>query len=321
MSSIDSLRVFIRTVELGSLSAAGRALGLSPPSVSRIIRALEEEAGVRLLNRTSRKLALTHVGEAYLRKSREVLESYDGLKDVLAEAGEEPKGLLTVHSRISVGKYFLLGAVPDFLRAYPRIDLRLWLSEDVRDLVDNRIDVALRLGRPSETTFAMRKLSAGVKMVLFASPTYLENSSPIRAPHDLLQHSCLTGLREGGPDGGTGIWRYREGGRSHELRVRGRLQATDGWTIRDAVVAGLGVGLLPGWMIHDQLRAGAVVPILEDVDITALSFDQGVYAVFQKSPRVSPHARAFIDFLVRTFRTFDPRVAEIGSSEEDLANQ
>lgn len=311
MKDIDSLRTFVRSVDLGSLSAAGRALGLSPPSVSRIIRSLEEDAGTRLLNRTSRKLALTHAGIAFYRQASEVLTAYDGLKDVVADATREPRGILTVHSRISVGKYFLLGAIPKFLNAYPKIDLRLWLSEDVRDLIDNRIDVALRLGRPDETAFAMRQLSVGVKTLLFASPSYLQDHPPVEKADDLLVHSCLTGLREEGPDGGVGVWRVRENGVIRMLRVRGRLQASDGWMLRDAAIAGMGIGLLPGWMIHEELRLGQLVRVLPDLEITPLSFDQGLYAVFSKTPKVAPKTRVFVDFLVQTFRDQEATITEM----------
>ncbi|MFQ6163574.1 LysR family transcriptional regulator [Sinorhizobium meliloti] len=313
-SSIDSLRTFVRAVDLGSLSAAGRALGLSPPSVSRIVRSLEEEAGTRLLNRTSRKLALTTAGIAFYRQASEVLAAYDGLKDVIADATKEPRGLLTVHSRISVGRYFLLDVIPDFLNAYPKIDLRLWLSEDVRDLADNRIDVALRLGRPDETSFAMRQLSAGVRTLLFASPSYLRDHAPIHKADDLLAHSCLTGLREDGPDGGVGVWYVRENGAVRTLRVHGRLQASDGWILRDAVLAGLGIGLLPGWMVHEDLRLGKVVQVLPDIEITPLTFDQGLYAVFSKTPKIAPNTRVFIDFLVQTFRSHDNRISQMAQS-------
>jgi len=311
MNGIESLRAFVRAVDLGSLSAAGRALGLSPPSVSRIVRSLEEEAGTRLLNRTSRKLALTHAGIAFYRQACEVLRAYDNLKDVIADATREPQGVLTVHSRVSVGRYFLLDAIPKFLNAYPKIDLRLWLSEDVPDLVDNRIDVALRLGRPNETSFAMRQLSPGVKPLLFASPSYLRDKPPIQKADDLLGHSCLTGLREGGPDGGVGVWQVRENGVVRTLRVRGRLQASDGWFLRDAVVAGLGIGLLPGWMVQEELRMGTAMPVLPDIDIAPLTFDQGVYAVFSKTPKVTPNTRVFVDFLVETFRTHEPTILEM----------
>lgn len=317
MNDIDSLRTFVRVVELGSLSAAGRALGLSPPSVSRIIRSLEEEAGTRLLNRTSRKLALTQIGIAFHRQAGAVLAAYDGLKDVVANATREPRGILTVHSRISVGKYFLLGAIPKFLNAYPKIDLRLWLSEDVRDLVDNRIDVALCLGRPDETPFAMRQLSAGVKTLLFASPAYLRDHSPIEKADDLLVHSCLTGLREDGPDGGIGVWHIRENGVIRTLRVRGRLQASDGWMLRDAAIAGMGIGLLPGWMIHKELRHGRLVQVLPDLEITPLTFDQGLYAVFSKTPKVAPNTRVFVDFLVKIFKEQEATITKMDTGRAD----
>ncbi len=302
MENIDAMRVFVRVVESGSMAAAGRHLGLSPASVTRRIVQLEEEAGSSLLHRSSRKLSLTTVGQLYYARVVAILEQLSKLKNEISEASATPSGLLTIHSRSSVGRRFLSQVVINFLKAFPLIKVRLWLSEDVPDLIDYRIDVAIRLGQPHESGYAMRRLTAGVEPVLFASPSYLAQHPPIRTPADLIHHSCLTGLRKDTQDNGEGIWRYRDEGGEKELAVKGRLQVSDGWTLIDAVTQDLGIGLLPGWMVADDMRAGRLRRVLPNIDMTPLTFDAGIYAVFSKTPQVAPNVRVFVDFLVQWFK-------------------
>jgi DNA-binding transcriptional LysR family regulator len=311
MDSTEAMRVFTRVVRAGSLSAAGRSLGISSASVSRKISALEESTGARLLNRTSRKIALTQVGELYFEKACLILDHIDALSDAMSAHRGTPSGLLTVHTRVSIGSAFLSNALPEFLKLYPNIKIRLWLTEEPRDVLDSKVDVSIRIGVPDEPAMMMRRLSPGTERVLFASPGYLRDHPPIRHPQDLLRHNCLSIPQGGGMEDGQSSWFYRDTAGIHELRVSGSLQVNDVPMIRHAAIEGIGIALLPTWLVADELNGGRVKRILPEFELTPTGFDPGLYAVFPRTPQMAPKMRVFIDFLVETFGNREPDLARM----------
>ncbi len=311
VDSTEGMRIFTRVVRAGSLSAAGRAMGLSSASVSRKISALEESTGARLLERTSRKLSLTQVGELYYEKACQILDHIDALSDAISAHQGTPSGLLSVHTRVSIGSEFLTDALPGFLRLYPNIKLRLWLTEEPRDILDSKIDVSIRIGVPDDPSLMIRRLSPGMERVLFASAAYLRDHPPIRHPQDLLLHNCLSIPQEGDMEGGQASWFYRDTSGVHDLRVSGSLQVNDVPMIRKAALEGIGIALLPVWLISEELGMGRIKRILPEYELTPTSFDASVYAVFPRTPQMSPKVRVFIDFLVETFGKRAPDLARM----------
>lgn len=192
MEPLETMRLVVRIAQSASMSAAGRAFGLSPASVSRRVAALEGEIGVRLINRTSRRHALTEAGQLYLEKATRILADIDALAEQLNEHQTEPRGLLHVHTRVAVGQHFLAPLLSEFLGRHLAVTLKLWLTKDPCDLVENGIDVSLRLGNADEPMLAMRKLTDASERILSASPACLARHPPVRAPEDLLHHDCLT---------------------------------------------------------------------------------------------------------------------------------
>lgn len=311
MDSTEGMRIFTRVVRAGSLSAAARAVGLSSASVSRKISALEQSVGARLLNRTSRKIALTQVGEMYFEKASAILDHIDALSNAVSAYQGKPGGLLAVHTRVSIASEFLTDALPRFLKLYPDIKLRLWLTEEPRDVLDDRIDVSIRIGLPSESSLMTRRLSPGTERVLFASSEYLRTHPPILHPEDLLEHNCLSIPQEGVLEVGQSSWFYRDTRGIHELRVSGSLQVNDVPMIRNAAVEGVGVALLPVWLIGDELKRGRIQRLLPEYELTPTGFDPGVYAIFPHSPHMAPKVRVFLDFLVETFGKREPELARM----------
>lgn len=311
MDSTEGMRIFARVVRAGSLSAAGRAMGLSSASVSRKIGALEQSVGARLLNRTSRKMALTQVGEMYFEKACDILDRIDALSNAVSAYQGKPGGLLVVHTRVSIASEFLTGALPRFLKLYPDIKLRLWLTEEPRDVLDDRVDVSIRIGLPTESSWMTKRLSPGLERVLFASADYLAAHPPIRRPEDLLGHNCLSIPQEGVLEVGQSSWFYRDERGIHELRVSGSLQVNDVPTIRNAALEGVGVALLPVWLIADELKQGRIERLLRDYEMTPTGFDPGLYAVFPQSPHMAPKVRVFLDFLVEAFGEREPELARM----------
>ena len=309
MEVLNGMRLFLRVIECGSLSAAGRAVGQSPASVSRKIAQLEEEVGAKLLNRTSRKLSLTQIGEVYYERVSEIVAQIDNLNLAISEQQSVPRGPLKVRTRSSIASRFLLDALPAFLDLYPDIVLNLAVGEGSTDLDRHQADVEIRIGMPENPDLMIRRLSQGVERIVYASPQYLESRPPIAEPQDLLAHNCLS--VQAAPGEEAPCWYYRTPGGAKELRVSGNLAVNDAHILHQTVVAGLGIGLLPAWIVADDLAAGRVTRILPHVEMTQTMFDFGLYAVFRRADLILPRIRVFIDFMIDTFRRKDREISQI----------
>jgi len=298
IDSLQPMRIFVSVVQNGSLSAAARQLGLSPASVSRHISALEEGLGCRLVNRTSRKLTLTEAGELYFAKVEQILHQIAEANDSVGELQSLPRGTLRVHSRMLVGHLFLVPALPRFLAQNPEVKLDLLLSNRVVDLVEQNIDVDVRIGKLVDSSLVAKRLAVSER-VLCATPAYLRGRPPIKNPADLTAHNCLTYRINLGRT----VWRFlNRDGVLEEIPVAGNLQSDNGLALLAAVLAGVGVALMPDWAVRDDIASGRLRRLLPAFSVSHIEFDNGVYAVFQKSRHVSAKVRAFIDFLAATFK-------------------
>lgn len=296
MDALFGMQLFQRVVRAGSFSAAGRQVGLSPASVFRHMNALEDRLGARLLNRTSRKLSLTEAGGLYHKRLERILADMQEADAQVAELEMAPRGTLRVHCRVSLGAQYLAPALPELLAHYPDLRVDLRLADRNVDLVEENIDVAILVGRLRDSALIQRKLASSPR-ILCASPTYLAEHPAPAQPQDLSAHNCLA-YRTGSP---RPIWRFLRDRRVLELPVQGNLLADNAEVVRLAAVAGLGVALLPNWSIGPDLAAGRLRRILPDYEATPLGFDNGIYAVMQRSRHRSVKVALFIEFLVRLF--------------------
>lgn len=295
------MRLFASAVQQGSLSAAGRQFGLSPASVSRHISELEQQLGGQLLNRTSRRLTLTEAGQIYHRQIEQILLQITEAGESVTHFQSVPRGTLRVHSRMLVGHHILVPAMPRFLAAYPEIRLDLTLSNFAIDLVAHNIDVDLRIGKLADSALIARKL-AGSERVVCVAPAYLERSPAIAQPRDLAAHNCLAYCLSSGRT----IWHFMApGGAQIEVPVTGSLQSDNGQALLAGVRAGLGIALMPDWAVRDDLRAGRLQRLFPDHRVSHTEFDNGVYAVYQRSRHMSPKIRVFVDFIGAVFRDLD----------------
>lgn len=310
MEALQSMRVFTTAVQAGSFSAAGRSMGLSPASISRHISTLEETLGVRLINRTSRKLAPTQLGMLYFEKAQRILEQFDTLVDTISTHQESPRGLLQVHVRTSVGSHFLAPALPRFCARHPQVKVKLWLTEEPLDVIDHDIDVAIRLGNLDEPSLVVRKLSSGVERILFANDAYLEAHGTPREPEDLIHHNCLTFPPEGRLQDGNATWTFRDGKGTRELALSGSMQVNNAQVLREAALAGIGIALLPAWIVAEDMKAGRLRRVLPHHSTTPTTFDHSIYAVYHRAPRTSPKVRVFIDFLAELFQEHEAEMME-----------
>ena len=290
---LRATQLFVNVVQLGSLSAAARQTGLSPASVSRIIHALEENVGGRLLNRTSRKLNLTEAGEVYYGQVEQILHQIADANDSVARLQSTPRGTLRVHSRMLVGNQYVAPALPGFIVEYPDIKVDLLLSNYTVDLVDQNIDVDIRIGKLDDSSLIVRKL-ASAERVVCATPGYLESHQPIETPGDLADHNCLTYRLHLGRT----IWRFLDKERTlTEVPVFGSLQSDNGQALITAAVSGLGVAMMQDSSIRRELEEGVLVRILGDYKASHIEFDNGIYAVFPHNRQVPSKVRVFVDYI------------------------
>ena len=297
MDGLQPMRIFVSVAQNGSLSSAGRQLGLSPASVSRHVSALEEGLGCRLINRSSRKLTLTEAGELYYAKVERILHEITEANEAVAQLTSTPRGTLRVHSRMLVGHLIVVPALPAFLAQHPEIRVDLLLSNSAVDLVERNIDVDIRIGKLDDSSLVARRL-ASAERVLCAAPDYLARSPAIAAPIDLARHNCLTyriNLERT-------VWRCIDGrGTQQDVPVRGNLRSDNGHALLEATLAGVGVSLMPDWAVRDALASGRLQRLLPQFRVSHMEFDNGVYAVYQRS-HTAAKTRAFIDYLAGVFR-------------------
>lgn len=297
MDWLQPMRIFVSVVQNGSLSSAGRQLGLSPASVSRHISALEESLGCRLINRSSRKLTLTEAGELYFTKVEQILLQIAEANDTVAQLQTMPRGTLRVHTRMLVGHLIVVPALPDFLSRNPEVKVDLLMSNNTVDLVERNIDLDIRIGKLVDSSLVAKRL-VRAERVLCATPAYLKSRTAVEAPSDLVAHNCLTYRINVGQT----VWRFVEGsGAMQEVQVSGSLQSDNGLALLTATLASVGIALMPDWAVRDQLADGRLQRLLPHYRVSHIEFDNGVYAVYQRT-HMSAKVRAFIDFLAETFK-------------------
>ncbi|QDH69517.1 LysR family transcriptional regulator [Marilutibacter alkalisoli] len=294
MDRIDDIRLFLRVLDFGSISAAARSLDLSVAVASQRLQRLERGLGVRLLHRTTRRLHATPEGAALAEQGRPLVEDLEVLTDGLRQAGREVAGTLRVTASASFGRQYLSPLLPEFLALHPRIRLSMDLGDQLVDLVSSGFDLAVRIGTLDDSTLVARRLAAN-RRLLCASPGYLRERGTPRTPQDLADHDCLLLV---GRHGRQDIWRLGDGnGGEVTVRVRGRVESNFGELLRDAAVAGLGIALHSVWHVCEDLRAGRLVQVLPEHPLT----DTGIHAVMPQRRLVPPRVRAFVDFLAERF--------------------
>lgn len=299
MNRIEDIRLFLRVLDLGSISAAARTLDLSAAVASQRLKRLEEGLGVSLLQRSTRQLKVTPEGAALAEQGRPLIEDLEALTSDLRQSAEDVSGTLRVTLPAAFGRQYISPLMPEFLARHPRLRLSIDLSDALLDLVSEGLDLGLRIGTLEDSSLIARRL-ADNRRVLCASPDYLERRGVPEAPGDLEQHDCLLMVGAKGPrDRWTLI---SPEGVETTIRARGRFESNMGEVVRDAVLSGLGISLHSTWHVCDDLKAGRLKIVLPDYRIP----DSGIYAVMPQRRLMLPRVRAFIDFVVEKFGDVPP---------------
>ena len=289
MDRIGDIALFLRVLDLGSISAAARTLDLSVAVASQRLKRLERELGVRLLHRTTRQLHPTPEGLLLAEQGRVLVEDLEALADGLRRTGSGVAGTLRVKLPSTFGRMYVSPLLPEFLALHPDVRVSVDLSDVKVDLVSAGMDLAIRIGTLDDSSLVARQLAIN-RRVLCASPDYLERRGVPRTPADLAEHECLLLV---GSQGRQDTWRLRDGDTEVSVRVGGRIESNQGELLRDAAVAGLGIALHSTWHVSDDLRAGRLRVVLPDHPLP----ESGIHAVMPQRRLVPPRVRAFVDFL------------------------
>ncbi|RBP07284.1 DNA-binding transcriptional LysR family regulator [Roseiarcus fermentans] len=293
MDRFAALEAFVRVAETQSFSEAARRLRISKSAVSRSVGALETELGARLFNRTTRSLNLTEAGRGYLERVTRILADLEDADRALGRLQARPRGRLQVSAPMSFGFLHLAPALPEFLARFPEVDVEMALSDRFVDLVDDGFDVALRIGALPDSSLVARRI-APIRLTLCASPDYFGRRGTPQAPDELKAHECLRNRTVARVE----EWRFVDpDGKPRLVPVSGRVGANNGDALRAMALAGVGVALLPTFIVGPDLSAGALVPALDRF----LAQDLAMSAVYPHSRHLSPKVRAFVDFLVERF--------------------
>lgn len=295
---LSSLRLFASIIELGSITAGSRAHGLSTTTGSRRIQDLEADLNAVLIDRTTRSLAPTEAGQRLYARIREPLQDLSAALRAASESDDEPSGVLRVLARRSFGMMHVTPMLSGFLREYPKLSVDLELTERTGIAPGDGNDVVIRLGVPAEKSLVAHRLASGAR-VLCASPDYLRTAGTPSCIEDLKEHACLTYRRALEP----AMWIFEEdtddgSPQRREIRVDGPLRATNGEVLRDAAVSGLGLVLLPAWMVSTELGAGRLKRCLEFVHAWPAGFDDEIVVVYRRSNRVPVKIQAFVAALL-----------------------
>ena len=288
--------VFVRSVEGGGFTAAARALGLTPSAVSKVITRLETRLGVRLLNRTTRSLSLTAEGEQYYQRAQRILGEIEDAEREVTAGRVAPRGVLRMHVSVAFGLNQLPPVLPQFLARYPQVELVMTVTDRVVDLVDEGVDLAVRLGRLPDSSLVARRI-CDIERVICAAPGYLRKHGTPRQPEDLLKHNCLR-LSE---QPRLSFWPFDDPAAPQGVRtieVRGNFSATNAETLVQMAVQGLGIVRLADLTVGPALQDGRLVRVLDDVHHV-----EGVpmNALMQPGRHRQPKVAAMVDFLIEQF--------------------
>lgn len=297
MDIVDELKAFVATAKTGSFTAAADQLGVSNRLTSKYVAELEARLGVRLFQRTTRKVGLTPSGEDLLARAPALLEDLDELLAQVAERSRGFTGGIRISAPVTFGETYVSGMLARFAEANPALTFDLRLQDEFVDLASDGIDVAFRIGRTDTLSIKSRKLSE-MRSVLVAGPRYLERHGAPSSPEDLSQHACILDTNRRAPK----RWGFRRDERDFFVEVQGRFQVNSARAAVELAANGFGIAYVPSFAIEDRVSKGAVVPLLQDYVSEAVQ----VSAVYLEGRTLPRKIRALIDFAAQDIKTLGP---------------
>lgn len=292
MDHLNDMATFASVVGEGSFSSAARKLGLSKATVSKRINRLEDRLGARLLNRTTRRISLTEVGAAFHEHCSRLVAEAEEAEQTVTELTAEPRGTLRINVPMSFGRLHIARAIPEFLSRFPGLHVDITLDDAFVDVVHGGYDLAIRIADLPDSSLVARQLAPS-RRVVCGSPGYFRRRGVPQTPDDLRDHDCLSYSYLAT----SGSWPFKRGQRTWNVPVSGSLSANNGDVLLAAAVAGAGLVLVPTFMVEQQLRNGALRPVL----MAYAEGDFGIYAVYPHRRHVGAKVRAFVDYFAERF--------------------
>jgi DNA-binding transcriptional LysR family regulator len=297
MDEFTRIQTFIKVVEAGSFSAAARDIS-SVSSVARQVKSLEDELGVRLLHRSTRRLSLTEAGRRFYERACTIATDLSNAKSEVRSFQESVKGVLRVTLRVSAGTTIIVPALPTFLAQYPELSLDISLTDERRDLISNNIDVAVWMGHLPDSELVARRLSRSQRIVC-GTPAYFERHGTPERPEDLRTHNCLlfTGRSYGNR------WGFTRGDYVEDVEVAGSVRTDNALVLLESALCNIGLIVVQEWMVRPLTAQGRLVRVLGDYTVNPTPGDAELYAVYVSSRGLALKSRVFVDFLIDLFRS------------------
>lgn len=293
MDLFASMKMYVAVVDGGSFSAAAEQLGISRAMASKQIFQLEDHLGTRLLNRTTRKLSMTETGRVFYERSVQIMGDVDEAEQVAGQMTRRPQGVLRVTIPLSYGQHRLAGILGDYAQAYPQVQLDISLSDRKLDLIEDGLDVAIRIGAMAQSDLIARKIGSE-RSVVCASPAYLARHGAPRTPAELSHHACLGYTLSGS----AAQWQLEGPAGPVSVSVSGPIKADNGDILRLAALQGAGILFQPQFIVGDDIAAGKLVRVLPQWQ----SAELGVHAVYPSRKHLSAKVRTFVDFVAAALK-------------------
>jgi DNA-binding transcriptional LysR family regulator len=286
------MQIFVRVVEKGGFSAAAEEAGISPTMVGKHVRQLEEQLGVRLLNRTTRRQSLTEIGQLYFERCKQALLEIEAADASVKQMQLLPRGVLRVTAPATFGGQMLAAVVRGYLERYPDVELDLSLNDRIVDLVEEGFEVAIRIGALPDSSLIARPLQPYRAMVC-AAPEYLARCGTPRTPQQLAAHNCLSFAHGNRYN----LWQFSQGGVRQEIEVHGNFRANNGLALRTAALNGIGIIMQPEALLRDEVAAGRLQRLLADYELE----HRPMHVVIASNRKMTPKLKSFVEFIVEHF--------------------
>lgn len=299
MGQWQGVAEFVAVAETGSFTAAAGRLAVSVAQISRQISALEDRLGAKLFFRSTRKVVMTENGVVYYQHCRSLMDGLEEAERAISDLQSTPRGKIKMTAPITYGEENIMPLVNDFLLRYPDLELHCELSNQLDDLVTQGYDLAIRIGKLTDSAMMARKLASRTRYVC-AAPDYLDRYGIPHSLAELEQHACLLGASD--------FWRFQEAGKSRNVRVVGRIRCNSGYALVDAAVKGLGVIQLPDYYVRAFLDDGRLIRVLDHYREP----EEGIWALFPHNRNLSPKIKLLVDFLTKQLA---PRLSEVPNKQ------
>ncbi len=295
MDKLLALKMFVETVEAKGFSSAARRLNLATSSVTRLMDSLEEELGAVLLNRSTRQVTVSEAGAAYYQRARKILDAVAEADALIADRGDTPVGQLRVSLPVAFGRRCIAPFLGTLLTRHPKLELEVTLTDEIVDLLGERIDLSIRLGSAGSFDEVVARQIGTFRRKVVASPAYLQRRGLPAAPINLLEHECLRFSYGGGQQ----VWTFLRDAEEVQVPIPGNFKSNNAEVLRELALAEGGIALLPDWLVSEDIQSGQLTSIFEDWTVNPNRASSAISALYLPNQRGSRRVTAFLDFLAQ----------------------